>query len=65
MKRKYTKPASLLVTLYAENPLLLNSVTGNVNDTDTTTDTDQTSAWSQSRIWDSSSSSSKDIWGND
>ncbi len=64
MKRKYIKPASLSVTLYAETPLMLTSVTGNTQASDTVTDDDQTISWSQHGIWNESSSD-KSIWGSD
>ncbi len=64
MKRKYIKPASLSVTLYAETPLMLTSVTGNTQASDTVTDEDQTISWSQHGIWNESSSD-KSIWGSD
>lgn len=64
MKRKYIKPASLSVTLYAETPLMLTSVTGNTQASDAVTDDDQTISWSQHGIWNESSSD-KSIWDSD
>ena len=64
MKRKYIKPASLSVTLYAETPLMLTSVTGNTQASDAVTDDDQTISWSQHGIWNESSSG-KSIWDSD
>lgn len=64
MKRKYIKPASLSVTLYAETPLMLTSVTGKVQSDDIKTDDDQTISWSQHGIWNESSSD-KSIWDSD
>ncbi len=64
MKRKYIKPASLSVTLYAETPLMLTSVTGNTQASDAVTDDDQTISWSQHGIWNESTSD-KSIWDSD